>query len=161
MFNLSRKKKNPHTLPIVFSIYPWMTRQLEFIISRKTIFFTHMFRDSSQSPFLFSLIRKRFKRSPNDGISNIWEFMFHRKWGTRILRIRELEDEIFQFDHTDNDIGILILMTEEYTDNICVKKNLVLWIIKKFKLTWDSIWPLLMKRKRRHFHANIWSSAFI
>ena len=35
----------------------------------------------------------------------------------------EPEDEIIQFDYTDNDIAVLILTTEEYIDNIYVKND--------------------------------------
>ena len=48
--------------------------------------------------------------------------MFLRKWVTRITHIREPEDEIVQFDYTENDIGVLILMTEDI-DNIYVKND--------------------------------------
>lgn len=49
--------------------------------------------------------------------------MFLRKWVTSITHIREPEDEIIQFDYTDNDIAVLILTTEEYIDNIYVKND--------------------------------------
>lgn len=39
------------------------------------------------------------------------------------MLIREPEDEIIQFDYTDNDTSVLILMTEEYIDNIYVKND--------------------------------------
>lgn len=39
------------------------------------------------------------------------------------MQIRGPGDEIIQFDYTDNDIGALILMTEEYIDNIFVKND--------------------------------------
>lgn len=39
------------------------------------------------------------------------------------MQIREPEDEIIQFDYTDNDIGVLIQMTEEYIDNIYLKND--------------------------------------
>lgn len=59
----------------------------------------------------------------NDDMSNIWELMFHRKWVSGTMQIRGPGDEIIQFDYTDNDIDALILMTEEYIDNIFVKND--------------------------------------
>lgn len=38
------------------------------------------------------------------------------------MQIREPEEEIIQFDYTDNDTGVLILMTEEYIDNNLCKE---------------------------------------